>query len=273
MKLFAVSDLHLRYPANRAAMERLPPHPDDWLILGGDVGETEEHLTFALEQATRKFSQVIWVPGNHELWTLPGSELRGEAKYQHLVNLCRSYGALTPEDDYPTWPGTGQRLVIAPLFVLYDYSFRPDGVAEADALDWAAQADLVCTDELLLHSDPHSSKARWCEARVELTERRLSAVPSDAKLVLINHFPLRQDHAILPAIPRFSIWCGTRRTEDWHLRFRAQVVVYGHLHIRRTRWVDGVRFEEVSFGYPGQWRSDLGMESCLREILPGAAAS
>ena len=70
---------------------------------------------------------------------------------------------------------------------------------------------------------------------------------------MINHFPLRQDLAVLPRIPRFSIWCGTRRTEDWHLRFRAEAVIYGHLHIRGTHLRDGVRFEEVSLGYPQNW--------------------
>ena len=87
--------------------------------------------------------------------------------------------------------------------------------------------------------------------------------------VLVNHFPLRYDLARLPAIPRFTLWCGTRRTEDWHTRFRAIAVISGHLHIPSTRHRDGVRFEEVSVGYPRQWASELGLESKLREILPG----
>ena len=32
---------------------------------------------------------------------------------------------------------------------------------------------------------------------------------------------------------------------------------------------DGVRFEEVSLGYPSQYQPDLGLDSYLREILPG----
>ena len=90
----------------------------------------------------------------------------------------------------------------------------------------------------------------------------------DRPLVLINHFPLRQDLAVLPRIPRFSIWCGTRRTEDWHLRFRADVVIYGHLHIRATHFRDGVRFEEVSLGYPQNYDPHRGIEPYLRQILP-----
>ena len=38
----------------------------------------------------------------------------------------------------------------------------------------------------------------------------------------------------------------------------ARAVVYGHLHIPRTTWYDGVRFEEVSLGYPREWRARGG---------------
>ena len=36
MRLLAVSDVHVRQPQNRAFVEGQRPHPDDWLILGGD---------------------------------------------------------------------------------------------------------------------------------------------------------------------------------------------------------------------------------------------
>ena len=53
--------------------------------------------------------------------------------------------------------------------------------------------------------------------------------------------------------PEFAQWCGTVRTGDWHTRFNARLAVYGHLHIPRTTEYDGVRFEEVSLGYPREW--------------------
>jgi hypothetical protein len=103
---------------------------------------------------------------------------------------------------------------------------------------------------------------------VALTEARLDALDTATRLVLVNHFPLRPDLAVLPRIPRFTIWCGTTRTADWHTRYRADVVVSGHLHLRSTRWRDGVRFEEVSLGYPAQWRQSKAVDDYLRPILP-----
>ncbi len=270
MKLYALGDLHLRYDVTRQALKELRPHPADWLILAGDVGETEEHLRFALDILARRFARLLWVPGNHDLWTIPTrpGDLRGEAKYERLVEICRSYGVLTPEDPYVTWPDEGNRYVLAPLFLLYDYTFRPDDVAVERAVEWAAEENLLCSDEVLLHPDPHPSKPDWCHARVRLTAPRLAEAAGRGPLVIINHFPLRQDLAVLPRIPRFSIWCGTRATEDWHLRYRAEIVVYGHLHIRATHWRDGVRFEEVSLGYPQNWDPGRGIEPYLRQILP-----
>lgn len=271
MKLYAISDLHLANPANRDALAALPHFPEDWLILAGDVGETVEHLHFALRILTRRFAQVLWVPGNHDLWTLPTDhhQERGEQRYQLLVAVCRSYGVLTPEDPYVRWPGPGPACLLAPLFTLYDYSFRPDDVPFEQALEWAAETNVVCTDEVLLHPDPYPSRQDWCAARCAVSEARLQAAAPHGPLVLINHFPLRQDLVNLRWIPRFSLWCGTRRTQDWHTRFPVVAAVYGHLHIRGSHLRDGVRFEEVSLGYPRDWKQSRGMAAYLREILPG----
>jgi hypothetical protein len=40
-----------------------------------------------------------------------------------------------------------------------------------------------------------------------------------------------------------------------------------HLHIPRTTWYDGVRFEEVSVGYPREWRRRKPYR-WLRQVLP-----
>jgi len=127
MKLWATSDLHVGYDENRGVVEALPAYPDDWLIIAGDTGETPAHLDFVLKTLQPKFAQLIWAPGNHDLWTPrtldPGK--RGVAHYERLVALCRSYGVLTPEDPYAKWPGPGPTRAIVPTFLLFDYSFRP----------------------------------------------------------------------------------------------------------------------------------------------------
>ncbi len=269
MRLWAISDLHLGHAHNRNALAELPPFGEDWLVVAGDVGEGLTHLAYAWRNLTGRFAKVIWTPGNHELWSRPGETpaLRGTVRYDAFVRLCREFGVLTPEDPYPVWPCGPDPVTIAPLFLLYDYSFRPPEVDRAGAVEWARERDILCADEMLLDPHPYETRDAWCHARCETTEARLAEVPDHHQLVLVNHFPLRYDLAHLPRIPRFSIWCGTTRTEDWHRRFRATVVVSGHLHIRSTQERDGVRFEEVSLGYPAQWDPSRGVAGYLRRIF------
>jgi 3',5'-cyclic AMP phosphodiesterase CpdA len=272
--LLAVSDLHVDHAENRELLQRMrPDSPGDWLIVAGDVADGLEAVEWALRLLAGRYARVIWVPGNHELLAYGDDPLRGERRYRHLVELCRDIGVLTPEDPFPLWEGAGGPALLAPLFLLYDYSFgRNVSASKEEALRRAHDAGVVCVDEYLLHPDPFPSREEWCAARVAGTERRLAAIDPDLPTVLINHFPLVEEPTKVLRHPEFAQWCGTLETADWHRRFRATAVVYGHLHIPRTTWHDGVRFEEVSCGYPrerarwGEWRNPLP-----RQILPGDA--
>lgn len=268
MKLLAISDLHLGHEANRLLLAGVTDHPDDWLIVAGDVGESFAHLELAWQTLVPRFARVIWTPGNHELWN-SGEGPRGAARYAALVDLCRAHGVLTPEDPFVTWPGDRQT-IIAPIFTFYDYSFRPPDVRAEDAVAWARESGVLCSDERMLSTEPYESRAAWCHARVAATQARLDALPPDAPTVLVSHFPLRYDLARPPRIPRFSIWCGTTLTESWGARYRASVLVSGHLHLRSTLTRDGIRCEEVSLGYPREWNRARTFDSFLREILPDA---
>jgi 3',5'-cyclic AMP phosphodiesterase CpdA len=270
-RLFAVSDLHVTHPENRAIVEGLQAESDgDWLIVGGDVSDNLADFQWALGLLAARFAKVIWTPGNHELWSTSEEEpeLRGERRYLRLVEICRDEGVLTPEDPYPVWVGPGGPLTIVPLFLLYDYSFsRNIASTPAQALALAHHAGVVCTDEFLLHPDPHESRAAWCHARVGESEARLQAC-DEVPMAIVNHFPLTEAPTKVLLHPEFAQWCGTTLTADWHLRFKVAVVVYGHLHIPRTTFQDGVRFEEVSLGYPREWRRRHSPGPILRTIAP-----
>ncbi|MFE7285958.1 metallophosphoesterase family protein [Streptomyces noursei] len=273
-RLVAVSDLHVRYDENRDIVERLRPESDDdWLLVAGDVGEYVEDIRWALGRLSERFAKVVWVPGNHELWT-PAKDpvqLRGVARYEHLVEVCRELGVITPEDPYPVWEGAGGPVALAPLFLLYDYSFRMPGMgSKEEALAIAEKAGVVCTDEYFLHPDPYPSREAWCRARVAETEARLAALPEDLPTVLINHWPLVREPTRPLWYPEFALWCGTEATADWPRRFRATTVVYGHLHIPRLIMWDGVPHQEVSLGYPREWRRRSGSPGRPVQILPVA---
>ncbi len=132
-KLWAISDIHVGHKGNRPVTEDIfPPEspPDDWLILAGDVAEKTDDIRWALKLMRSRFAKVIWIPGNHELWTTAKDpvQMRGVARYDYLVTMCRELDVVTPRGPVPGVGGRGGGpVVLVPMFLLYDYSFLPEG--------------------------------------------------------------------------------------------------------------------------------------------------
>ncbi|TDV34519.1 metallophosphoesterase family protein [Actinophytocola oryzae] len=272
--LAAVSDLHVSYQENREIVESIQPEtPEDWLLVAGDVGERMPDVEWALGLLRDRFAKVVWVPGNHELWTIPDDpvQLRGVERYEALVEMCRGLDVVTPEDPYPTWRGQGGPVTVVPLFLGYDYTWRPEGTSnKTESLAYAHSTGVVCTDEYMLHPDPYPTREDWCRARVAETERRLKECDQSVPMVFVNHYPLVRDPTHILRYPEFAQWCGTNLTADWHVHYPTAAMVYGHLHIPRATTYDGVPFTEVSLGYPREWRPRKNPPQLPRRILPTA---
>lgn len=272
--LWAISDLHVSHRGNGPILDQINATDSaDWLIVAGDVAERTDDIIDTLRRLKNRFHTVIWVPGNHELYTTAKDPLQifGVARYDYLVQACRDIGVVTPEDQYPLFdPGDGSEPVrVVPMFLLYDYTFRPEGTVTAlQALAVAREANVVATDEFLLSPEPFGTRDAWGRARIEATRKRLEALDPAEKTVLINHWPLRREPTDALFYPEFALWCGSVLTDDWHTRFNAMCCVYGHLHIPRTTWYDDVRFEEVSVGYPREWNRRGLPKPLLRKIVP-----
>ena len=196
---------------------------------------------------------------------------RGVTHYERLVALCRRFAVLTPEDAYARWPGAGPPRAIVPLFLLDDYSFAPDGVHPDDAVTWAAQSGVRSADEDLLAPDPQRQPCVVVPpARRRRTGEAGGAAAPDVRLVLVNHFPLRRDLAVLPRIPRFTIWCGPATPRLWHQQFNVEAVVYGHLHIMACV---GSKCDGPAPGFAPRRRNDGShLEGCTTYAALAAAA-
>ncbi|MDK4230499.1 metallophosphoesterase family protein [Corynebacterium tuberculostearicum] len=245
--VWAVSDLHGAVKTNSERIDQLtPPDPADWLIVAGDVAERTDLIIRILRQLNDRYARVIWVPGNHELFSRSQDRYQGREKYAHLVERCREIGVITPEDPYPVFHGT----TIVPLFTLYDYSFRPHGLTVGEAIDAARAKQLMMTDEFAIA--PFVDVRAWCWDRLAYSIKRLSRVHGPT--VLVNHWPLVQEPTMLLRFPEIALWCGTRHTRSWPRRYNAQSVIYGHLHMPSRMNVDGVDHIETSLGYPREWQ-------------------
>lgn len=132
---------------------------------------------------------------------------------------------------------------MVPCLLLYDFMFRGGTASAEDALALAREVRHVFVDDYLLHRDPYPSVADWIRERVRLTEERLSRLPADRPLILLNHYPVLQRHARVMGFEHLPLWCGTEATEPWLVRFPIKAVVYGHLHIPTSAREGDVAFE------------------------------
>lgn len=257
-QLYAISDLHIDYAQNQATLDSLQAYPDDHLLVAGDISHRIDLFEYCMQLLSQKFAQVYWCPGNHDLWEDSAAQLAGLAKYQALIRVCDSYGIHHPEGPYVQLQLNGKACHICPTFTGYDYSFSPYPSDPASALAWAQEERHVSADESRLKTQPFESMRHWCQHRIDYTATRLAAC--EDSILYLNHYPILAEHAVLPLIPRFSVWCGTHLSEIFLERFPIETVVYGHLHIPRSFTENGVHFHETSFGYPKQqlwYGSDL----------------
>lgn len=246
--LWAVSDLHAAVKANAEMIARIQPtSPSDWLIVGGDVAERTPDILAVLEQLKERFEEVIWAPGNHELFCRSTDAVVGREKYAELVAGCRARDIFTPEDPYPVFAGR----TIAPLFTLYDYTFRQPGLTAEEAVQRARDNQVMLTDEFAIA--PFVDIRAWCWDRLAYSVKRLSRVTGPT--ILINHWPLVIEPLNQVAWPEISLWCGTIHTRTWPVRYRAEKVIYGHLHLPGETVVDGIPHIESSLGYPREWKN------------------
>jgi predicted phosphodiesterase len=236
MRIFAVSDLHLDYAANRQWLQQLPLHEynDDVLILAGDVSDRLERLEEAFQALARRFSTVLYVPGNHDAWIHREQARDSFEKLAAVHAAAAAHGVCT--DIFQA-----AEVTIVPLQGWYDYSF-----GAADDYLKAAWADY--------------RNCRWPgyddAALTRLfTDRNPVSVPAARHLISYSHFLPRIDlmPERIPAQHR-KIYpvLGTTILDTQLRRLGSRLHVYGHSHVNRRVTIDGVTYVNNAFGYPSE---------------------
>ena len=236
MRIFAVSDLHTDFRANREALERalLGGHGDDVLIVAGDVADAEPVLRDTLRLLASRFGEVFFVPGNHELW-VRGEERDSMRKFHAVLRICEQAGVRTA-------PARVGGVWIVPLFSWYDASFDIAGEGAAEELEawsdryftrWPAEVERVDAAFLAMN-EPHVR--RYGEP-----------------VITFSHFVPRPE--LLPPVRflRFKglpLVAGSLGIEAQIRRIHPAVHVFGHTHIPADTTIDGVRYVQNHFRPP-----------------------
>ena len=242
MRVFAVSDIHIDYSANQEWVAQLSrsDYRDDVLILAGDVTDHLSKLEWCLQTLVARFKQVLFVPGNHDLWVLrDGLPHNSFEKLGLIKRMVLDCGA-----SMQAWQQGG--LSIVPLLSWYDYSFGEPGemLLEAwmdyRACRWPQQetAQQIC--------------AHFLQANLPLPE-----IAAGQTTITFSHFLPRIDvmPSFIPLDKRYLYPVLGSSLIDLQLRqLRPGMHVYGHSHVNRRVSLDGIVYINNAFGYPNETR-------------------
>jgi predicted phosphodiesterase len=261
VRVFALSDLHVDYEANRLRLEALSRHEyrSDVLIVAGDVSDDLERLEATLTALRERFGRVFFVPGNHELWVRRRECADSFEKFVRLVDLCAAIDVSTR----PQHVGGDGGAWIVPLFSWY---VKPEEGPDSLFIEKRGE-----DPSLSMWADNHF--VRWPDQDVAPTPADRFLLLNepfierdfDAPVISFSHFLPRADlirrtrgeiERLGPG-PRdrhpefnFSRVAGSAGIERQIRRLGSRVHVYGHQHRDRTREIDGVRYVSRCLGYP-----------------------
>jgi hypothetical protein len=244
MRIFAVSDLHTDFRANRALLDELPrrEHRRDVLLVAGDIADRLTVIGDTLGVLRSRFSEVFYAPGNHELWVRDG-RCDSLEKLGEVLRLCERLGVRTgPAPVGGVW--------VVPLFSWYSPGFD-DGGEEADPEEMAGWADdYFCKWPADIHS--------VVEYFLKMNEPRVRRY--DGPVISLSHFLPRRDllpptsELLFKGLPKVA---GCVGLEAQIRRLRSAVHVFGHSHINCDLVIDGVRYVQNALRYPRE-RGDGG---------------
>lgn len=240
MRIFALSDIHVDYAENRTWLAGLSAeeYRDDILVLAGDVADITGLMADAFARLRHSFREVLYVPGNHDLWTYRNGMADSLAAFDHVMKVAADHGVRTG-------PYTEGGLSVIPLHGWYDYSFgRP-----SEELSYLWMDYLAC-------SWPDGFDEAAITRHFTSINRDVLSIRNE-RTITFSHFMPRIDlmPSIIPEKKRFLYpVLGTTVLEKQIRAIGPRVHVYGHTHVNRRIERDGILYINNAFGYPRETR-------------------
>jgi predicted phosphodiesterase len=237
MRIFAISDLHVDYPENKTWVSHLSTadYLADILICAGDISHKTGPLAATLARLRKSFCEVLFVPGNHELWVAANGTHNSIDKFAQVLALAGDCGVRTGSLCLP-------EVSIAPLFAWYDYSF---GMPSAELQSrWSDFRTCSWPDQF--------DQLRITEYFLSLNQLPPAEPAHPAPVISFSHFVPRSD-LLPPADSRPGFLRPVLGSESIDVQIRklgSMVHVYGHYHMNGRRNRDKITYVNSALGYP-----------------------
>ena len=252
MRVFALSDIHVDYEINAKWVADLSKfdYTEDIIILAGDVSHDMRKVETTLVTLCERFRQVLFVPGNHDIWVMKHETFNSIEKFEMVCKLANDIGAATTPVDY-------QQLTLIPLLSWYDYSFgKPN--------EWLQSA---WTDFVACKWPNNMGNPEITSYFLDKNQKYLTI--KNTKVITFSHFLPRID--VMPSyIPasRRTLYpvLGSSRLDSQIRKTGATLHVYGHSHVNRHVTIDGITYINNAFAYPNEQRIAAKDLQCIYEL-------
>lgn len=240
MRIYTVSDLHIDYELNRKWVFNISDqeYKNDILILAGDITGDLPEMAKVFEKLGNSFKEVLFVPGNHDLWVLRDGSMNSLDKLQIVKDTACDYGIRMQPYTYGT-------LTIIPLYAWYDFSFgKPTQEtvirwADFRMCKWPAYYDLESITEYFLKLN---------EANIGLRNETV---------ITFSHFLPRIDvmpYYIPPDKREIYPMLGSELLGRQVDRLLPDIHIYAHSHVNVNTRKGRTLYINNAFGYPYETR-------------------
>jgi len=224
-------------------------YKEDILILAGDITDSLIDFTLALESMKRRFKEVFFVPGNHDLWIHRNKIKDSFDCFTIIKAIAEDYGV-------QTGPAKFDDLTIVPLYGWFDYSFGEptkelyQGWQDFSACKWPEGYNEI----------------RITNYFISLNEEFINN--QSGYIISFSHFLPRID--LMPRyIPGKFKWIypalGTTLLEKQIRIMGSKIHVYGHSHLNRKAVKDNTLYINNAYGYPSERRITTKELLCVHE--------
>ena len=220
------------------------------LLLAGDVSDCLTLLITAFKILRNRFKEIIYLPGNHELWLWRDRENDSLAKFHLIEKITADYGITMKPVQLKT-------LSIVPLFGWYDYSFgRPSQFLKQIWVDYTACKWPSGYDEY--HITRYFTSLNY---NIRLSPSR--------DVISFSHFVPRIDlmpYYIEGHIRLLYPVLGSSILEKQIRKLGSKIHVYGHSHINCSMLKDNTLYINNAFGYPNETAIANKTLRCILEV-------
>ncbi|MGF1508491.1 MAG: metallophosphoesterase [Myxococcota bacterium] len=268
MRIASVSDLHIDHPANLAVLVEMASviHAGraDVVLVAGDVSHVDSHILGVIRSFQVVAEEVVYVPGNHELWQVDGPIDSWRRYRDDLRALVEDAGA----HYLPTKPFVSEGVAICGTCGWYDHSFLLPEIAKTidpaslerktlDGMTWSDVRYVAFRDaEGRAMTDAEVADVMKAELSAQLDHLNKDPLVRSV-LAVTHHLAFSEAVQRTHSLPWefFNAFMGSRSLGDVIRRCpKVRAAVYGHTHEPGQFVVDGIRVVGSPLGYPMERR-------------------